>query len=110
MRYIILLGFLLHLSLFASMEYWQIKHIETEVFHPKQIIPFASFIRFSHVDNSYMNDQMNKIRNVESFILDNTDSIPIVLYPGDNWSGDKKIDNSIAIKNYEMDLQKKLEG
>ena len=36
-------------------------------------------------------------------------SIPIVLYPGDNWSGDKKIDNSIAIKNYEMDLQKKIE-
>ena len=38
MRYIILLGFLLHLSLFASMEYWQIKHIETEVFHPKRAI------------------------------------------------------------------------
>tara|TARA_B100000586_G_C20045275_1_gene399543 strand:- start:418 stop:1062 length:645 start_codon:yes stop_codon:yes gene_type:complete len=56
-----------------------------------------------------MNDEMNKIQDVETFILHKTDSIPIILYPGDNWSGEKKIDNSIAIKNYEMDLQKNLE-
>ena len=93
----------------ASAEKLHRIQIQAKIFQPKFIIPFASFVRFSHIDNSYMNDQMNKIRNVESFILDNTDSIPIVLYPGDNWSGDKKIDNSIAIKNYEMDLQKKIE-
>jgi len=33
--------------------------IQTEVFNAKQIIPFASFIRFSHEDNIYMNDQVS---------------------------------------------------
>ena len=37
-----------------------------------KIIPFASFIYFSHVDNAYMNDQINKIRNIEQFIKQNT--------------------------------------
>ena len=82
----------------ASAEKLHRIQVQAKIFQPKFIIPFASFVRFSHIDNSYMNDQMNKIRNVESFILDNTDSIPIILYPGDNWSGDKKIDNSIIEK------------
>ena len=72
----------------ASAEKLHRIQVQAKIFQPKFIIPFASFVRFSHTDNSYMNDQMNKIRNVESFILDNTDSIPIVLYPGDNCSGE----------------------
>ena len=93
----------------ASREKLQRIQIQDKIFQPKFIIPFASFVRFSHTDNFYMNDEMNKIQDVETFILHKTDSIPIILYPGDNWSGEKKIDNSIAIKNYEMDLQKNLE-
>ena len=35
--------------------------------------------------------------------------VPIILYPGDIWSGDNKIDNSIAIDKYNSDAVKNLE-
>ena len=93
----------------ASMEKLKRIEIQAKVFQPKFIIPFASFVRFCHKDNYYMNDQMNKIEDVENFIERNTDSSPIVLYPGDEWSGEETIDNSIPIKKYQIDSQKKLE-
>jgi len=52
-----------------------------------------------------MNDEMNKIQDVEKFIVSNTNSLPIILYPGDKWNGNSKSDNSIAIKNYQLDLE-----
>jgi ribonuclease BN (tRNA processing enzyme) len=93
----------------ASLEKLKRIQIQDKIFKPKFIIPFASFVRFSHKDNHYMNDQMNKIENVEKFINENTNSAPVVLYPGDTWSGKEKIDNSLAIKKYTNDLQKNLE-
>ena len=42
--------------------------IQAKFFQPKFIIPFASFVRFCHKDNYYMNDQMNKIEDVENVI------------------------------------------
>ena len=56
-----------------------------------------------------MNDQMNRIENVEKFIREKTNSIPVILYPGDIWSGKEKIDNSISINKHTDDLQKNLE-
>ena len=93
----------------ASREKLKRIQIQDKIFKPKFIIPFASFVRFSHKDNHYMNDQMNKIENVEKFINEKTNSIPIVLYSGDIWSGEERIDNSISIKKYTNDLQKNLE-
>jgi hypothetical protein len=83
--------------------------IQTEVFNAKQIIPFASFIRFSHEDNIYMNDQVNKIRNVEQFIKKETKSIPIILYPGDKWILGQEKENNKAIELYENDFAKEYE-
>jgi len=93
----------------ASREKLQRIQIQDKIFQPKFIIPFASFVRFSHKDNHYMNDQMNRIENVEKFIREKTNSIPIILYPGDIWSGKEKIDNSLSINKYTDDLQKNLE-
>ena len=93
----------------ASMEKLKRIEIQAKFFQPKFIIPFASFVRFCHKDNYYMNDQMNKIEDVENFIEKNTNSSPVVLYPGDEWSGEEKIDNSIPIKKYQIDSQKNME-
>ena len=93
----------------ASREKLQRIQIQDKIFQPKFIIPFASFVRFSHKDNHYMNDQMNGIENVEKFIHEKTNSVPIILYPGDIWSGKEKIDNSLSINKYTDDLQKNLE-
>jgi len=93
----------------ASREKLQRIQIQDKIFQPKFIIPFASFVRFSHKDNHYMNDQMNRIENVEKFIHEKTNSVPIILYPGDIWSGKEKIDNSLSINKYTNDLQKNLQ-
>ena len=90
----------------ASIEKLNRIKIQSDFFKPKFIIPFASFVKFSHKDNHYMNDHINKIKNVEKFILEKTNSIPIILYPGDEWSGEKKINNLPAIEQYELDTQK----
>jgi len=89
----------------ASLEKLDRIKIQSQIFTPKYIIPFASFVRFSHKDNFYMNDEMNKIQDVEKFILSQTNSLPVILYPGDEWSGKNKTDNSIAIKKYQSDLE-----
>jgi len=78
--------------------------IQSQIFNAKYVIPFASFIWFSHQDNFYMNDEVNKIRNVEEFIKNQTKSIPIILYPGNKWNLDEDNNNDSAIKLYENDF------
>lgn len=46
--------------------------IQAEIFKPKIVIPFASFVYFSHSDNFYLNDQQNtpeKLRLAEQLFL-----------------------------------------
>lgn len=98
-----------HLRKNASLEKLKRIKIQAKIFKPKFIIPFASFVKFSHVDNSYMNDEMNKISDVEKFISQNTNSIPIILYPGDEWTGKESIDNSNTLIKYKNDDENDLE-
>ena len=78
--------------------------IQSEIFNAKYVIPFASFVWFSHEDNFYMNDEVNKIRNVEEFIKKQTKSIPIILYPGNEWNLNEENNNNSAIQLYENDF------
>jgi UDP-MurNAc hydroxylase len=81
--------------------------------NPKYVIPFASFSYFSHEDNFYLNDGMNKIGPVAEFIRSKTHAEPIVLYPGDRWNLNDKspYDSERAILQYTKDYARvKLEG
>jgi UDP-MurNAc hydroxylase len=78
--------------------------IQSQVFNAKYVIPFASFVWFSHEDNFYMNDEVNKIKNVEEFIKNQTKSIPIIIYPGDKWNLGEENNNNPAIELYENDF------
>ena len=93
----------------ASKEKLNRIKIQAEVFNPKQIIPFASFIFFSHVDNAYMNDEISKIRHVEQFIKNNTKASPLILYPGDKQIIGEGKNNSKSIELYEQDFAVKHE-
>jgi len=77
---------------------------QAEFFKPRFIIPFASFVRFSHADNSYMNKEMNTIDEVNQFIEKKTKANSIILYPGDKWTVGDKHDNHHALKNYKKDF------
>ncbi len=79
---------------------------EIEVLHPKFIIPFASFIWFSHEDNYYMNDRVNRIGDVYSYLSKGKKAEPIVMYPGDVWTLANRHDSQSAIQKYADDYVK----
>jgi len=77
--------------------------LQVETFQPKQTIPFASFVYFSHEENSYLNDAMNTIRDAEQFIAQETESQPVVLYPGDEWEIGAPHENEPSLAKYDVD-------
>lgn len=80
----------------------KIKQIEyqVETFKPKYTIPFASFVWFSHEENFYMNDEINKIDEIESFISDKLPTKPIIMFPNDIWVLGDDYDNASSIKKW----------
>ncbi len=49
---------------------------------PRYVIPFASFVRFSHRENAHMNRHVNTIDDVAQRI---DPARLVVMYPGDTW-------------------------
>ena len=72
-------------------------------FQPEYVIPFASFIYFSHVENFYMNKQQNTLDKVKNTII-KKGAVPIILYPNDVFSFTKK-NTAKAMKSYKYDLK-----
>lgn len=73
-------------------------------FKPKFTIPFASYVWFCHQDNFYFNAFANRIDDVYA-VLKKSDTIPLVLYPGDQWELCDANHNSLrAISSYMEDL------
>ena len=79
---------------------------QSDVFKPKFIIPFASFVFFSHEENKYMNLHLFNLREIVSFVEEELHNKAIVLFPGDLWNLDAKWDSEIGVKNYESDFDK----
>ena len=93
----------------ATVSELQKINLQIATFKPKFVIPFASFIRFAHIDNEYMNKDNNKIWDIAEMIAHK--SIPLVLYPGDTFD-----DNTLwtdmtkrAIDRYRIDMEKPFE-
>jgi hypothetical protein len=74
---------------------------QIQVLQPRYVAPFASFIRFCHEENAYLNDEVPALRDVVDFIADQTDATPIALYPGDVWRPGDDHDNEPALARYE---------
>ncbi len=55
---------------------------------PTYVLPFASFVYFSHQDNFFVNDAMTTIEAAVKFIREETAGSPVVLFPGDRWDLD----------------------
>lgn len=78
---------------------------QIEEFRPNFVIPFASFIYFSHEENFYLNDSGNSIRSIYDE-FNTTATRCVVLYPGDTWRlGSHDSDQSISL--YEEDANRK---
>jgi hypothetical protein len=79
---------------------------QSEVFKPKYIIPFASFVFFCHEENKYMNLSSFCLRDIVSFIEEELHKTTIVLYPGDKWMIDDEWNSQMRIEKYESDWNK----
>jgi hypothetical protein len=75
---------------------------QIHVFKPKYTIPFASFVYFSHEENKYMNQGINKPAKACEAIL-SAGSTPVLLYPGDVWNVDQTWDNTSSSERYERE-------
>lgn len=83
---------------------------QIEELQPRWVIPFASFVWFCHEENFFMNDEMNRIRDVAEKITANAAATPLVMYPGDSWLVGAPYDSEPAIAAYEADLRGVMDG
>lgn len=81
---------------------------QIEILRPAQFIPFASYVYFSHAENSFMNDEANHIRDVYEYTSRDLRTPTIVLYPGERWELGTPKDSNEAIRKYETDLKRSL--
>ena len=72
---------------------------QIEIFHPTYTVPFASFIYFSHEENKYMNDAINTVATV-SDVIQSSGSMPIILFPGEQWNIGEFRDNHNSVQDY----------
>ncbi len=61
--------------------------LQCDMLRPAIVAPFASFIHFSHAENTFMNDAVNTPRTVFDFLRTNTASQPVFLVPNETWDG-----------------------
>jgi len=75
-----------------------------QMFKPAIFIPFASFVYFSHAENSYMNAAVNRIGDIYEFATRQLGVSTVVLYPGDKWEVTEPRDSIDSIRKYEQDF------
>jgi UDP-MurNAc hydroxylase len=61
--------------------------LQCDMLRPATVVPFASFIHFSHAENAFMNDAVNAPQTVSDFLRANTTSQPVFLVPNESWDG-----------------------
>ncbi len=59
--------------------------MQTEVLGARHVVPFASFVRFCHRENAYMNGAMVDVSQVAEALAQQGLAQPVVMYPGDRW-------------------------
>lgn len=91
----------------ALKKYEQIR-LQVAALDPQTVIPFASFVWFSHRENFYHNAQMNQVGDVASFLERDLHRRAVVLYPGDRWTLGEPHDWRDAAERYRSDFERML--
>src|SRR3546814_15451361 len=71
--------------------------LQCEAFRPRFVVPFASFVYFSHAENSYMNADINLPGTAAEHIAEHTDAVSVLLQPNETWHGHVPKNNASAI-------------
>lgn len=85
----------------ALKKYTQIRN-QLTTFRPKYLIPFASFVWFSHEENYRMNDGINTIREVyDNINSENPNLGLIIMKPGSEWEIGSAYENESVLTDYD---------
>ena len=68
--------------------------LQAEILEPRWVIPFASFVHFSHKANAYLNDAVNAVDAVAAVLREGCQAI--VMKPRDCWTVGEPWDNEPA--------------
>jgi UDP-MurNAc hydroxylase len=79
----------------AARERLDILALQAKILGARWVIPFASFVHFSHQDNDYLNDSANAVDAVAPLLPDGCAAI--VMKPRDQWTVGEAWDNGPAI-------------
>jgi UDP-MurNAc hydroxylase len=79
---------------------------QMEIFRPRYFIPSASFILFSHEENNYLNDSINRVDAVVKFVQAYTGVEVFAMYPGEKWVVGAQHDGSEALRKYSADYER----
>lgn len=82
--------------------------LQTAIFDPKTVVPFASFVYFSNEENFFLNDCMNRVGDVAEFIERELGRNAVVLYPGESWNAAQTRDWRPAAARYASDVAARL--
>jgi UDP-MurNAc hydroxylase len=79
---------------------------QLDAFRPRYFIPSASFVLFSHEENCYLNDSINRVDAVVKSFKDRTDLRVLPMYPGDRWVIGAEHDGTEALQKYTADYER----
>ncbi len=74
-------------------------------FKPKVTIPIASYVYFCHEENFYLNDSVNTAAKAFEFLSAKTATIPVILYPGDEYEFLQEWNSERSISSYNADFE-----
>ncbi len=77
----------------AASEKINTMKLQIERFDPKLVIPFASFVYFSNLENFYLNDAVNKPEDLTNKLEKYAHKL-IIMAPFDTIGGDKELSNN----------------
>lgn len=75
--------------------------IQCNALQPDYVVPFASFVRFCHEENAYMNDAINMPHTTLEFMENECTGTPILLMPNKQWDGENAVDNAASLNYWE---------
>lgn len=78
--------------------------MQIRLLKPKYTIPFASYVWFCHEENFWINEAHNRIDEVTARIAKETESRPVVLYPGDDWVIGEPHSPDAAVARYQSEF------
>jgi len=71
--------------------------LQCEAFRARFVVPFASFVYFSHAENDYMNADINTPEAAVRYIAQHCNAQPVLLEPNEQWDGRTPKPNASAI-------------